>query len=74
MLAGNGAPFAGVAKKEAGAASWIPFAQVDDVEAATTAAVALGATLLNPKTRGPAGEYSIVQDPGGAAIALWQKA
>lgn len=74
MLAGSGGPFAGVAKKDAGAAGWIPFAQVDDVDAATKSAVALGATIVNPKTRGPAGEYSVVRDPGGAAVALWQKA
>ena len=32
----------------------------------------LGATILNAKTRGPAGEFSVVREPGGAAIALWQ--
>ena len=65
MLAGSGGPFAGVAQKGAGAAGWIPFAQVDDVDAATKTAVALGATMVNAKTRGPAGEYSIVRDPAG---------
>lgn len=74
MLAGKGGPFAGVAKGEAGAAGWIPYAQVDDVDGMTSAAVRLGATVIAPKTRGPAGEYTVVRDPGGAAIALWQKA
>jgi predicted enzyme related to lactoylglutathione lyase len=74
MLAGQAGPFAGVAQKNAGAAGWIPYAQVDDVDAATKAAVKLGATILSSKTRGPAGEFSVVRDPGGAAIALWQKA
>jgi hypothetical protein len=53
---------------------WIPYAQVEDVDAATRKAQKLGATVLKEKTRGPAGEFSIVRDPGGAAIALWQKA
>lgn len=74
MLAGDGGPFAGIAPNDGGAAGWIPFAQVDNVDAATLAAQRLGATVLSPKTRGPAGEFSIVRDPGGAAVALWQKA
>jgi hypothetical protein len=74
MLAGEQGPFAGVARKDGGAAGWIPYAQVDDVDAATKEAKRLGATILSPKTRGPAGEYSVVRDPGGAAVALWQKA
>jgi len=74
MLAGESGPFAGVAQKDSGVAGWIPYAQVDDVDAATKKAQRLGATILNAKTRGPAGEFSVVRDPGGAAIALWQKA
>lgn len=74
MLAGDAGPFAGVGAKEDKLSGWIPFAQVDDVDAATKRAVKLGAQLLKEKTRGPAGEFSVVRDPGGAAIALWQKA
>ena len=74
MLAGDGGPFAGVARRDSGAAGWIPYAQVDDVDAATEKAQQLGATIVNAKTRGPAGEFTVVRDPGGAAIALWQKA
>lgn len=74
MLAGESGPFAAVAPKGAGVPGWIPYAQVDDVVAATDEARRLGATILRPKTRGPAGEFSVVRDPGGAAIALWQKA
>jgi len=32
------------------------------------------AELLEDRTRGPAGTYSIVRDPGGATLALWQRA
>jgi uncharacterized protein len=53
---------------------WIPFVAVENVEAATERAVALGATLVRNKSRGPAGEFAVVRDPGGAALALWKKA
>lgn len=74
MLAGEAGPFAGLAQQDGGTSGWTPYVQVDDVDKATRAAVRLGATLVSEKTRGPAGEYSVVRDPGGAAIALWQKA
>jgi uncharacterized protein len=75
MLAATEAPFAGLGDTDAGTgAGWVPFVQVDDVEAASARALKLGATMVKPKTRGPAGEFTIVRDPGGAAFALWQKA
>lgn len=74
MLAGAAGPFAGLSKKDAGQAGWVPYVQVDDVEEATSSAVKLGASLVHAKARGPAGEYTVVRDPGGAAVALWQKA
>jgi hypothetical protein len=74
MFGGQKGPFAALAAKGGDAAGWLPFVQVADVDAATKKAVKLGAALLKEKSRGPAGEYSVVLDPGGAAIALWQKA
>jgi len=75
MFAGEAGPFAGVGDApEADIVGWLPYVQVDHVDTATQKAESLGATLVKPKTRGPAGEYTIVRDPGGAAIALWQKA
>ena len=73
MLAGAEGPFAGVAPRDAGPAGWIPFAQVDDVDQATDRATKLGAQVVQKRTRGPAGEFTIVRDPGGAALALWKK-
>jgi hypothetical protein len=73
LFAGEQGPIAGLGPKE-GEAGWIPFAQVEDVDSATQRAVKLGAKVLKEKTRGPAGEYAVVRDPGGASIALWQKA
>lgn len=74
MFAGESGPFAAVGKPEGGASGWIPYAQVGDVDAATKNAQALGAEVLQARTKGPAGDYSIVRDPGGATLALWQKA
>lgn len=74
MLAQAASPFAGVGPSEGKAAAWIPFVEVKDVDDATRRAVKLGAGVIKERTRGPAGDYSVVRDPGGAAIALWQKA
>ncbi len=74
MLAADAAPFAGLGGLEGVTAGWVPFVQVDDVDGATKRATKLGASVIKPRTRGPAGEYAIVRDPGGAAFALWQKA
>jgi len=73
MLARDKAPIAGLGPADGGA-GWLPFAEVDDVDASTRRAVKLGATVVKEKTRGPAGEFSVVRDPGGATVALWQKA
>jgi uncharacterized protein len=77
MLAADAGPFAAIGSKEdryGDREEWIPFVAVDDVDARTERAVALGATVLREKSRGPAGEFSVVRDPGGAALALWKKA
>jgi predicted enzyme related to lactoylglutathione lyase len=74
MLAVEKAPFAGTGEKYGDASGWIPFVQVDDVDAATKKAVKLGGKIVRDKAQGPAGEFSVVRDPSGAAIALWQKA
>jgi predicted enzyme related to lactoylglutathione lyase len=74
MLARGQAPFAAVAAKKGEVAGWVPYVQVEDVAEAGKRAVQLGAELLEDRTRGPAGVYSIVRDPGGALVALWQKA
>jgi predicted enzyme related to lactoylglutathione lyase len=73
MFVGSKGPFAAVSEKD-GATGWLPYVQVDDVEEATAKAKSLGATVVRERTRGPAGEFTIVRDPGGASVALWQKA
>lgn len=77
VLATDGGPFAALGSKKdryGDRDEWIPFVAVDDVDQATTRALSLGAVLLREKTRGPAGEFAVVRDPGGAALALWKKA
>ena len=74
MFMGQKGPFAGLAAKEGESTGWLPYVQVADLDAATKQAFKLGATLIKEKTRGPAGEFSVVRDPGGSAVALWQKA
>jgi predicted enzyme related to lactoylglutathione lyase len=77
MLVQEAAPFAALGSKQeryGDRDEWIPFVAVDDVDAATARAVSSGATLVREKRRGPAGEFSVVRDPGGAALALWKKA
>jgi predicted enzyme related to lactoylglutathione lyase len=74
LFAGEKGPFAGLGAKEGTAAGWLPYVQVADVDVATKNALKLGATLVREKRRGPAGEFSVISDPGGAALALWQKA
>lgn len=77
MLAADAGPFAALGSGEdryGDREEWIPFVAVDDVDAATKRAVSLGASLVRKKSRGPAGEFTVVRDPGGAALALWKKA
>jgi predicted enzyme related to lactoylglutathione lyase len=77
MLAQDAAPFAALGSKQERCGDrdeWIPFVAVDDVDAATERALSSGATLIRKKSRGPAGEFTVVRDPGGAALALWKQA
>ena len=74
MFVGEKGPFAGVATNDGGASTWIPYVEVADVDAATKKALKHGAAVVREKSRGPAGDFCVVTDPGGAMLALWQKA
>jgi predicted enzyme related to lactoylglutathione lyase len=52
---------------------WLPYVQVDDIAAATVKAKSLGATIVKDvmDVMG-AGSLSIIMDPTGAALGLWQ--
>ncbi len=52
---------------------WLPYVLVDDVAAATEKARSLGATICKEVTEVPGyGLFSVLTDPTGATIALWQ--
>jgi predicted enzyme related to lactoylglutathione lyase len=71
MIAGENGPWAAITD---GGAGWVPYVQVDDVDQATARAQELGATVLQGRREGPAGTFTTIADPAGAAIALWQPA
>jgi uncharacterized protein len=53
--------------------AWLAYALVDDVIAATAKAKSLGAKVMRDVTEVPnAGSFSIIIDPTGAALGLWQ--
>jgi uncharacterized protein len=52
---------------------WIPYVEVGDVRARTEKARALGGTIIKEVTEVMnMGSFSIVLDPTGAAVGLWQ--
>jgi uncharacterized protein len=52
---------------------WIPYVQVDDVRASTTKAGSLGGkVIVNSQDIPGGGTFSVVQDPTGAVIGLFQ--
>jgi predicted enzyme related to lactoylglutathione lyase len=52
---------------------WLPYVEVDAIRAATERARALGASVLLEPHEGPAGWRSVVENPAGGEIALWQQ-
>jgi hypothetical protein len=53
--------------------AWLAYVGVDDVAAATKRAKSLGATVMKDVTEVMGvGSFSVLIDPTGAAIALWQ--
>jgi len=54
--------------------AWVPYVDVGDVKAATAKAKSLGAQLIRDVSEVPnAGTFSIIQDPTGAVLGLWQE-
>jgi predicted enzyme related to lactoylglutathione lyase len=51
---------------------WLPYVEVDCVDAATERARTLGASVLLDPREGPAGWRSVVASPAGGEIAFWQ--
>jgi predicted enzyme related to lactoylglutathione lyase len=52
---------------------WLPYVLVDDVAAATVKARTLGATICKEVTEVAGyGLFTVIRDPTGATLALWQ--
>lgn len=55
--------------------TWLTYVNVDDVKASTAKAKSLGAQVMRDVTEVPGmGWFSIIQDPTGAHLGLWQAA
>jgi predicted enzyme related to lactoylglutathione lyase len=53
--------------------AWMPYVLVDDIKAATAKAKSLGANVMKDSVEVPgAGTFSIIIDPTGAMVGLWQ--
>jgi len=56
-----------------GPSSWLAYVYVDDVRASTAKAKSLGAKVMKDVTEVPEmGWFSIITDPTGAMLALWE--
>ena len=55
------------------ASSWMAYVLVDDLAASTEKAKSLGASIVKEMTEVPGmGSFSVMIDPTGAALAMWQ--
>jgi predicted enzyme related to lactoylglutathione lyase len=53
--------------------SWLAYVLVSDIQASTSKAKSLGATVMKDVTEVPGmGWFSIIVDPTGAALGLWK--
>ena len=73
LALGIGAGFGGgIVESGTRRALWLPYVEVDRIDAATEWAQKLGASVLLGPREGPAGWRSVVTTPEGGEIALWQ--
>jgi predicted enzyme related to lactoylglutathione lyase len=66
-------PGGGIFSMPGAPTAWLPYIGVEDIDAATDKAIALGATLLHRADVPGMGSFSVFTDPTGANIALWQQ-
>ena len=52
--------------------NWLSYVAVDDIDAATTQAEALGGEVAVPPTTFGPGKFAVLKDPTGATFALWR--
>ena len=58
---------------DSGPAHWLAYVNVDNIDATIEKVRGLGGTVVQPKTEIPdMGWYSVITDPSGAVLGLWQ--
>ena len=62
----------GIVQCAASHAMWLPYAEVEEIEAATERGRRLGASVLLEPREGPAGWRSVLATREGGEVALWQ--
>jgi uncharacterized protein len=62
----------GIVECGAGRPLWLPYVEVDQVQASTEHARQLGASVLLAPREGPAGWRSVISAPQCGELALWQ--
>lgn len=72
MFVASGGPVAHIQAAEHGPPSWCSYLAVDDLDASTALAAEQGGTVLVPPTPLPAGRFSVVTTPSGAALGLYE--
>ena len=60
------------AAKQGASPMWIAYIAVTDVDASTKKAESLGAKVCAPPQDIPMGRFSVIQDPTGATVGLFQ--
>lgn len=66
-------PGGGIYSMQGPATAWLPYIGVENLKESTDKATALGAKVLMREQEVPGrGWFSILEDPTGASVALWQ--
>jgi predicted enzyme related to lactoylglutathione lyase len=68
----GGAVGGGIVECGASPARWLPYVEVDQIEASTGHGRQLGASVLLAPREGPAGWRSVISAPQCGELALWQ--
>jgi predicted enzyme related to lactoylglutathione lyase len=71
-LAFGGPLDGGIVERTAARATWLPYVEVEEIEAVTERGRRLGASVLLEPREGPAGWRSVLATSEGGRIALWQ--
>jgi hypothetical protein len=64
-------PWAGIKGSDEKPGAWVPYVQVDDLDAASDRVRELGGAILSEAIPGPAGSSVVIADPSGARLALF---